>query len=83
MTGIEQNREARMDMSGPDALVFSGKDFNLAVPYERIQSIEYGQKAGRRVGAAIGTAVALGPLGLAMLALKKRESGEAKAKIGR
>jgi hypothetical protein len=29
----------------------------FAIPYEQIIDIEYGQKAGRRVGAAIATAI--------------------------
>jgi len=34
--------------------------------------LEYGQKAGRRIGAAIGYTVLLGPLGLLTLFSKKR-----------
>lgn len=34
--------------------------------------LEYGQKAGRRVGAAIGTSLLLGPIGLVTLFSKKR-----------
>lgn len=45
----------------------------LAIPYGKISGLEYGQKAGRRVGAAVGTAVLLGPLGLLTLFSKKRK----------
>jgi hypothetical protein len=34
--------------------------------------LEYGQKAGRRVGAAIGYSILLGPIGLLTLFSKKR-----------
>jgi len=44
-----------------------------AIPYDRIIDIEYGQKAGRRVGAAIATAVLLAPVGLFLLFSKKRK----------
>lgn len=44
----------------------------LKIPYDRIQDLEYGQKAGRRIGAAIGYTVLLGPLGLLTLFSKKR-----------
>lgn len=41
------------------------------IPYDRINSLEYGQKAGRRVGAAIGLAL-INPAGMLMLFSKKR-----------
>jgi hypothetical protein len=43
------------------------------IPYQQIIDIEYGQKAGRRVGAAIATAVLLTPIGLFLLFSKKRK----------
>ena len=43
------------------------------IPYDQIIDIEYGQRAGRRVGAAIATTVLLTPVGLAMLLSKKRK----------
>jgi hypothetical protein len=70
--------DGRVDMNNGDALTFSaeGKPFNgtvLRIPYASIIDLEYGQKAGRRVGAAVGTAVLLGPLGLVMLFSHKRK----------
>ena len=44
-----------------------------SIPYDQIVDIEYGQKAGRRVGAAIATAILLSPLGLFLLFSKKRK----------
>jgi hypothetical protein len=44
-----------------------------AIPYNQIIDIEYGQKAGRRVGAAAASAILLGPIGLLMLFSKKRK----------
>jgi hypothetical protein len=43
------------------------------IPYEQIIDIEYGQKAGRRVGAAIATAILISPVGLFLLFSKKRK----------
>ncbi len=44
-----------------------------SVPYKHVIDIEYGQKAGRRVGASIATAILLTPVGLFMLFSKKRK----------
>jgi hypothetical protein len=70
--------EGVIDTSRSDALHFAGRDkpfkgTALDIPYANIIDLEYGQKAGRRVGAAIGTAVLLGPLGLFTLFSKKRK----------
>ena len=45
----------------------------FSVPYAKIIDLEYGQKAGRRVGAAAVTTVLLGPIGLLTLFSKKRK----------
>lgn len=45
----------------------------FTIPYDQFLDIEYGQKAGRRVGAAIATAVLLSPIGLFLLFSKKRK----------
>ena len=39
----------------------------------KVIDLEYGQKAGRRVGAAVATSVLLGPIGLVSLFSKKRK----------
>ncbi len=44
-----------------------------SIPYRQFIDIEYGQKAGRRVGAAVATAVLISPVGLFMLFSKKRK----------
>ena len=45
---------------------------NLTIPYSKVIDLEYGQKAGRRVGVAAATFVLLGPVGLLSLFSKKR-----------
>ena len=44
-----------------------------SIPYNQIIDIEYGQKAGRRVGAAVATAILISPVGLFLLFSKKRK----------
>ncbi len=44
-----------------------------AIPYKDFIDIEYGQKAGRRVGASVATAILISPVGLFMLFSKKRK----------
>jgi cellobiose-specific phosphotransferase system component IIB len=69
---IEQGEEAKVDMKG-SAFEWKSKKTPLTIPYDKIQSIEYGQKAGRRVGAAIGLGITtLGIGALPVLFSKKR-----------
>jgi hypothetical protein len=51
----------------------SNEEKVYAIPYDQIVDIEYGQKAGRRVGAAIATAILIAPIGLFLLFSKKRK----------
>jgi hypothetical protein len=44
-----------------------------SIPYDQFIDIEYGQKAGRRVGAAVATAILISPIGLFLLFSKKRK----------
>ena len=44
----------------------------FSIPYANVMDVEYGQKAGRRVGAAIGYSALLGPVRLLALFSKKR-----------
>jgi hypothetical protein len=44
----------------------------LRIPYDTIIDLEYGQKAGRRVGTAVATTVLLRPIGLLSLFSKRR-----------
>jgi len=42
-----------IDLTGADEFVFSHESGQIRVPYDRVNSLEYGQKAGRRLGLAI------------------------------
>jgi len=47
------SRRLRVPVSDLFTFVFDYKGGQLSIPYEKINDIEYGQKAGRRVGLAI------------------------------
>lgn len=68
--GILDLRSPRELVFWPDLKPFSAAPF--AIPYSTIRELEYGQNAGRRVGAAIATSLLLTPLGLLALMSKKR-----------
>lgn len=56
ITAIAERAEGLLDTTTESQLVFTperGKGPSLMVPYAAITSLEYGQKAGRRVGVAI------------------------------
>ena len=60
--------------SDEKALVFKyGKNQTASIPYSNFVDMEYGQKSGRRVGAAVATTILLGPIGLLTLFSKKQD----------
>jgi hypothetical protein len=63
------------ETSDQRALIFNGVEAAQAIriPYSKITDIEYGQKAGRRIGPTIGITAVAGPVGLLTLMSKKRE----------
>lgn len=63
------------ETSDQRALIFNGVEGAPAIriPYSSITDIEYGQRAGRRIGATIGITAVAGPAGLLTLLSKKRE----------
>ena len=76
--GAKDPVEGVLDTAHTEQLVFTAtdKDFRgktFAIPYTRVIDLEYGQKAGRRVGTAVATTVLLGPIGLLSLFSKKRK----------
>jgi hypothetical protein len=76
--GAKNEIEGTLDTADENTLTFTAeeKPFKgkvVKIPYAQILDLEYGQKAGRRVGAAVGYTVLLGPLGLLTLFSKKRK----------
>lgn len=54
VAGLKEKSEGKLDTTNETAAVFSVKKANvLSIPYAGITELEYGQKAGRRVGMAI------------------------------
>ena len=64
VASLTEKSEGKSNLAD-DAFVFERKSSKLSIPYKQINSLEYGQKAGRRVGLA----VAVSPL---LLFSKKR-----------
>jgi hypothetical protein len=50
---ISEKAEGKLLTSDAQALSFTAKEQSVSIPYESITSIEYGQKAGRRIGVAV------------------------------
>ena len=50
---LPEATEGEMDLKNEDSLAFSSKKGSFEIPYRSIKTLEYGQKAGRRVGVAI------------------------------
>lgn len=54
VTGLAENAEGKLSTQAEDAVVFTPeKGQPVRITYTTIDSLEYGQKAGRRVGVAI------------------------------
>ena len=53
VSSIKQDTEGKSSTSDDKVFTFQYKGGRLAIPYDRVNSLEYGQKAGRRVGVAI------------------------------
>jgi hypothetical protein len=70
---MKDGAEEKFSLVG-DRFVFNPgkKKDTFEIPYDRIQTIEYGQKAGRRIGATAGLVMLAGPLGFLALMSKKR-----------
>jgi hypothetical protein len=57
---LEEKTNGKLDLSSATVAVFNSKKGTFEIPYKNITSLEYGQKAGRRVGVAL----AVNPLAL-------------------
>ena len=54
---VERETEGRLDTSDGKVMRFTSKRGRFEIPYEGITSVEYGQKAGRRLGVALVTSM--------------------------
>jgi hypothetical protein len=53
ITSIPEQTEGRSSTADQKAFVFTFKAGKLEIPYDRVDLLEYGQKAGRRLGLAV------------------------------
>lgn len=53
VTSIKEGTEGDTSTKDEKAYTFGYKGGTLTIPYDRVDSLEYGQKSGRRVGLAI------------------------------
>lgn len=53
LPGVKAPLTGSIDLTGAEEFVFSHDSGRIRVPYDRVNSLEYGQKAGRRLGLAI------------------------------
>lgn len=76
-TGAKKNVEGTLNLDNEKELRFDHKFVKgggtYTIPYDKIIDIEYGHKTGRRVGAAVATALLISPVGLFLLFSKKRK----------
>lgn len=50
---LPEATEGTMDIKQPEKMVFYSGKGEFEIPYKSVKTLEYGQKAGRRVGVAI------------------------------
>ncbi len=48
VAGVAGGEEGRIELTGRDAMVFRSKSRSLEIPYERVHTLEYGQRVNRR-----------------------------------
>jgi len=53
IAAVPEKTEGKLDLSSENEATFTSKKGTFAFAYSRISSLEYGQKAGRRIGAAV------------------------------
>lgn len=53
IASIKQGTEGRSSTQDEKVFVFEYQGGKLTIPYDRVNDLEYGQKAGRRIGLAI------------------------------
>jgi hypothetical protein len=61
LSNIPEKTEGKLELESDTAARFIFRKSDVSIPYRQITSLEYGQKAGRRVGVALAVA---GPLAL-------------------
>lgn len=79
----KQNTEFKTVQTEGDAFRLVSKKESIEIPYASIESLEYGQKVGRRVGSAVALGVfTMGIGGLLALSKKRRHFLSISFKVG-
>lgn len=74
--GVAQNTKGRMDVASPLGITFIAKDGGkvlLDIPYDAVTTADYGEHAGRRVGATIALGVTTLGLGALPVLFSKKK----------
>ena len=50
---IKENSEGKVSATNPTVFTFTSKQGSVSIPFDHVNDLEYGQKAGRRLGLAI------------------------------
>jgi len=50
---IKENSEGKVSTTSPTVFTFTSKHGTVSIPFDHVNDLEYGQKAGRRLGLAI------------------------------
>lgn len=50
---IKEHTEGKVSATAPTVFTFTYKGGTVSIPYDHVNDLEYGQKAGRRLGLAI------------------------------
>ena len=53
LPGLPETAKGRIDTTDEEAFLFDSKSVEVEIPWEKINMLEYGQRAGRRIGLAI------------------------------
>jgi len=57
ISAVPEATEGLLDTSDPRVMKFTSQKGSFEIPYEGVTSLEYGQKAGRRLGVALAITV--------------------------
>lgn len=53
LTGVSPKSNLRLDLSDPEVLLLEGAGARIRIPYQKINTLEYGQNVSRRYAAAV------------------------------
>jgi hypothetical protein len=53
VAGVKEKTEGKSSTTDETVFTFKAKKAGFEIPYDQINSLEYGQKAGRRIGVAV------------------------------